>query len=179
MSRKRKTKQRRKKTNTTKEWKWEDKEKPMAKKECTLEAEVLVDLDHGSTSFSMFQTVTGMNEPLKIIVIERNGYATQKGCNFETTKDEMKAFHGTIFIMGINELPSLEDNWSAAKCIEDEQIQNVMTRTRFQSILQSSLHSNNKNGNETDKSYKIRPVGKHLNKVFAESLSNSPFQSVD
>ena len=35
------------KSHTTDEWKWEDKEKPMKKKECTLEAEVLVDLDHG------------------------------------------------------------------------------------------------------------------------------------
>ena len=35
------------KSNTTDEWKCHDKEKPMKKKECTLEAEVLVDLDHG------------------------------------------------------------------------------------------------------------------------------------
>ena len=49
-----KDKTKKKKANTTKEWKWEDKEKSMAKKECTLEAEVLVDLDHGSTSFDIF-----------------------------------------------------------------------------------------------------------------------------
>ena len=41
-------KTKKKKTNTTKEWKWEDKEKPMTKKEYTLEAEVLVDLDYGT-----------------------------------------------------------------------------------------------------------------------------------
>ena len=34
-----------KKTNTAEEWTWEDKEKPMTKKE----AEELVYLDHGST----------------------------------------------------------------------------------------------------------------------------------
>ena len=43
-----------KETNTTEEWKWEEKEKSMAKKECTLEAEVLVDLDHSSTPFDIF-----------------------------------------------------------------------------------------------------------------------------
>ena len=100
------------KANTTKEWKWEDKEKPMTKKECTLEAEVLVDLDHGSTPFDIFQTVTGMNELLEIIVMKTNRCATQKGRNFETTEDEMKAFLGINFIMGINKLPSLEDYWS-------------------------------------------------------------------
>ena len=43
-------------------WKWEDKEKPMTKKECTLEAEVLLDLDHDSTPFDIFQTVARINE---------------------------------------------------------------------------------------------------------------------
>ena len=57
-----KDKTKKKKANTTKEWKWENKEKPMAKKECTLEAEVLVDLGHGSTPFDIFQTVAKMNE---------------------------------------------------------------------------------------------------------------------
>ena len=37
---------------------------------------------------------------------------------------------------------------------------------------------NNGNGNKTDKSYKFRLVIEHLNKAFAESLLNSPFQSV-
>ena len=52
----------------------EDKEKPMTKKECALEVEVLVHLDHDLTS--IFQTVTRMNELLEIIVTETNIYAT-------------------------------------------------------------------------------------------------------
>ena len=52
------------KTNTTEEWKWEDKGKPMTKKEGTLEAKVLVDPDHGSTPFDIFQMVAGWNELL-------------------------------------------------------------------------------------------------------------------
>ena len=124
-------KTKKKKTNTTEEWKWEDKEKPMTKKECNFEAEVLVDLDHGSTPFDIFQTVEGMNELLELIVTETNRYATQKGHNFETTEDEMKVFLGINFIMCINNLPSLEDYWSTDKCIGNEKIQNVMTRTSF------------------------------------------------
>ena len=172
-------KTKKKKTNTTEEWKWEDKEEPMTKKECTLEAEVLVDLDHDSTPFDIFQTVTGMNELLEVIVTETNSYATQTGRDFETTEDEMKAFLEINVIMGINKLPSLEDYWSTDKYIRNEKIQGVMTRTRFQSILQNLHFSNNDNDNKTDKSYKICPVIGHLNKVFSGSLSNSPFQSVD
>ena len=85
-----------------------------------------------SRPFDIFQMVTGMNELIEIIVIETNRYAAQKGCNFETTDDEMKAFLGINFTMGIIELPSSKDFWSTHKCIENEKIQNVMTRTRFQ-----------------------------------------------
>ena len=101
-------KTKKKKTNTTEEWKWEDKEKLMMKKECTLEAEVLVDLDQGTTPFDIFQMVTGMNELLEIIVMETNRYATRKGCHFETTEDEM-IFLWMNFIMGISKLLSLKD----------------------------------------------------------------------
>ena len=166
-------KTKKKKTNTTKEWKREDKEKPMTKKEYTLEGELLVDLDHGSTPFDIFQTVTGMNELLQIIVRETNRYATQKGRNFETKEDEMKAFLGINFIMGINKLPSLEGYWLTDNCIGNEKIQNVMTRTRFQSILQNLHFSNNDNDDKADKWHKVRPVIKHLNKELAESLSNT------
>ena len=56
--------------------------------------------------------VTGMNQLLEIIVSERNRYATQKGCKIETMEDEMKAFLGINFIMGINKIPSLGDYFS-------------------------------------------------------------------
>ena len=69
--------------------------------------------------------------------------------------------------------------FSCSECTGNKKIQNVMTRTRFQSILQNLQFSNNNNDGKIDKSYKIRPVIEHLNKVFAETLSNSPFQSVD
>ena len=62
-----------------------------------------------STTFDIFQTVTGMNKLLETIVMETNRYATQKGCNFETTKYEMKAFLRANFMMGINKLSYLED----------------------------------------------------------------------
>ena len=81
--------------------------------------------------------------------------------------------------MGINELPSSKDYWSTGKCIGNEKIQNVMTRTSFHSILQNLHFSYNDNDDKTDKSYKIRLFIEHLNKIFAESLSNIPFQSDD
>ena len=49
----------------------------MTEKECTLEAEVCDDIDHGPTPFDIFQTVAGMNELLEITVMETSRYATQ------------------------------------------------------------------------------------------------------
>ena len=43
----------------------------------------------------------------------------------------MKTFLRINFIMGINKLLSLEDYWSTDKYIENEKIQNIITRTRF------------------------------------------------
>ena len=117
VSRKAKAKQRRKKPLRPRNGK--AIEKPMTKKECTLEAEVIVDLDHGLTPFDIFQTVTRMNELLKIIVTETNRYAAQKVCNSETTEDKMKAFLGINSVMGISKLPSLKDYWSRNKCIRN------------------------------------------------------------
>ena len=48
----------------------------MTKKECYLEAELLIDIDHGSTPFDILQAVTGMNELVNNIVMETNKYAT-------------------------------------------------------------------------------------------------------
>ena len=90
----------------------------------------------------------------------------------------MKAFLGINFIIGINKLPSLEDYRSTDKCFGNEKIQNVMTKT-IHSILQNIHISNKDNVDKTDKSYKIRPVNEHLNKVFAESPSNILFENVD
>ena len=64
----------------------------------------------------------------------------------------MKAFLGINVIMGINKLSSLEDYWSTEKCIRNEKIQNVITRTRFQSILQNLHFSIDDNDDKTDKS---------------------------
>ena len=44
----------------------------MTKKECSLEAEVLIAPDHGSTPIDIFQTFMGMNKVLEIIVTETN-----------------------------------------------------------------------------------------------------------
>lgn len=59
-------------------WKWDDEKQPMEEKEYTLALEVFVNLDQRFTLLEIFNTVTGMNELLAIIVTESNQYATIK-----------------------------------------------------------------------------------------------------
>ena len=60
--------------------------------------------------------------------------------------------------------------WKDSKCHDKNKVSVHLTDLQF---------LNNDNDDKTEKSYKIRPIIKYLNKVFAESLSNSQFQSVD
>ena len=50
----------------------------MEEKEYTLALEVFVNLDQRFTLLEIFNTVTGMNELLAVIVTESNQYATIK-----------------------------------------------------------------------------------------------------
>ena len=71
----------------------------MTKKECTLEAEVLFDLDHGSTPFDISQTVTGMNELLERLFIkpgmlERGTECGECGEHGNVHKDSEESLRG-------------------------------------------------------------------------------------
>ena len=52
-------------------------------------------------------------------------------------------------------------------------IQNTMIRNRFCEILQNLRLADNTYDEKTDRVFKVRPVMDHLNKKFAEVLSNN------
>ena len=151
----------------------------MERKECSVKAEVLADLDFQSTPFEIFQNAAGLDELLDIIVVESNKYANQNGRNFETTKEEIQAFLGINFVMAINKLPCIGDYWSTDKFLGNEAIRNIMTRTRFQAILQNLHFADNQEKDNSDKTFKIQPIIQHFNKVFAATLGNSTHQNID
>ena len=98
----------------------------------------------GSCKFrSQFDIIwdIGMKERLKIIVTETNRYVSQKGCIFEKMRTKIIAFLGINFIMTTNRLLAVEDYWPEGKSVGNGKNQNVMTRTRFQLILQNPLYN--------------------------------------
>ena len=81
--------------------------------------------------------------------------------------------------MAINKLPCIGDYWSTDKFLGNEAIQNIMTRTRFQAILQNLHFADNQEKDNSDKTFKIQPIIQHFNKVFPATLGNSTHQSID
>ena len=64
-------------------------------------------------------------------------YAMQNGRVLETNIEELAAFLGVTFLMGINKLPSLKLYWATDEGLGNTLIQNTMTRQRYLDILEN------------------------------------------
>ena len=71
--------------------------------------------------------VLNAQELIDHIVSETNIHAAQKGSNFLTNHDELKAFLGMNYLMGINKLPSVANFWEVDHYIGNDGIKHVMT----------------------------------------------------
>jgi hypothetical protein len=115
----------------------------------------------------------------EIIAEETNLFATQsltendyKPCSRShkwepTNKDEMKRFFGLIMFMGLVRLPKLSDYWSTNDILSQSFPRTVMTRNRFELLLQYLHFADNDNINPNDRIGKIRYLVNILNKNFA------------
>ena len=91
---------------------------------------------------------------LQIIVDDSNRYAQQKGREFQTNVEEMRAFLGINFIMTINKLPTIKSYWQCNQFLGNEGIRSVISRTRFEEILRNLHFADNNQDDKTDKAYK-------------------------
>ena len=60
-----------------------------------------------------------------------------------------------------------------------KELENVMTRLRFESILRNLHFADNNSADKTDRGYKMKPIIDHLNEAFQSALSNLENQSID
>ena len=73
--------------------KWKRKSKFIKAKKCTLEANVLLDMENANP-LQILESTMKLNKLVKIICNQSNLYATQNGREFATTPDEIRAFLG-------------------------------------------------------------------------------------
>ncbi|CAG5019923.1 unnamed protein product [Parnassius apollo] len=114
----------------------------------------------------------------EIIAEQSNLFATQsfgdkdfKPCSRShtwqpTDKHEIKRFFGLILFMGLVKLPSISDYWSTDNIFQQPFPRTVMTRNRFELLLQYLHFADNYNLNPNDRIGKIRYLVNLLNDKF-------------
>ena len=159
---------------------WKKRPDSKLKQPCALEAEVTIDpLPEHRTPFDIFSAVTDIENLIKLIVVESNLYAQQKGREFQTNEQEMRAFLGINYVMSINKLPTIKSYWECGQYVGNEGIRNIMSRSRFEDILQNLHFSDNTKDDKSDKGYKVRSLINHFNQSFSECVSGDCTQSID
>ena len=81
--------------------------------------------------------------------------------------------------MSINKLSTIAEYWRVDNLIGNNVIQNTMIQNGFCEVLQNLHFADSTYDDKTDRRFKLRPVIDHLNKKFAEVLSNDKEQMID
>ena len=157
---------------------WQKRPDSKLKQSCALETEVTIDpLPEHHTPFDIFSAVTDIEDLVKLV--ESNLYAQQKGREFQTNEQEMRAFLGIHYVMSINKLLTVKSYWECGQYVGNEGIRNVMSRSRFEGVLQNLHFSGNTKDDKSDKVYKVRSLINHFSQSFSECFSDDCTQSID
>lgn len=124
----------------------------------------------GGTPYDFFSFFVD-NEIIELIVEQTNLYATQVICKAQdipqfsrlhnwspTDKREMRKFLGLIGYMGIVRMPTIRHYWSRKPLFRNENISKVMSRNRFELLLQLWHFSDNESCPEGDRLFKVQPL---------------------
>lgn len=163
---------------------WRSRGSGIERRPCLNHGEIKIDIDENAIPLDVFYSVVGFDDLLELLVTESIRYAHQNGREFFVEINEMAAFIGINYIMAIDVQPNLKSYWSVNEIRGNSRIQKVMTRSRFEEILQNLHFSNNLETDDTspehvDRARKIRPLLNHLNKHFQDARNNTEKQSID
>ena len=131
--------------------KWQKKNSPHSREPCTLEATVLHEYEGEATPITVFSQASNAKPLINLLVEQSVIYAQQNGRPYDTTVEEMSAFIGMNYIMGINKLPKIHSYWETDSYIGNQAIKNIMPRERFKAILQNLHFTNNQTADISDK----------------------------
>lgn len=110
------------------------------------------------------------DEILELIVLETNRFATQilqqkrhsRSSRINkwrpTNKVEMRKFFGIVMYMGIVKYPKISDYWRNHIFYKQSVVSKVMSRNRFQLLLQLIHFADNETGDKENRLYKISNI---------------------
>ncbi|CAH2006536.1 unnamed protein product [Acanthoscelides obtectus] len=145
----------------------------------------------GGTPYDFFSLFLD-NEILDLMVEQTNLYATQVICSANdvphssrlhkwspTDRQEMQRFLGLVGYMGLVRMPTVRHYWSRKPLFRNEFISSVMSRNRFELLLQLWHFSDNQICPEGDRLYKVQPLIDKLVKKFQTSYTPGSTVCVD
>ena len=93
----------------------------------------------------------------------------------------MRAFLGIIYIISINKLSITKIYWKCGHFIGNEDIRNVLGRSRVEDISGNPRFLDNTKDDKVanSKGYKVRSLINHFNDSFSRSFSNDDSQSIN
>ena len=95
--------------------------------------------------------VVNAREIIDHTVSDTNIYAAQKWHIFLTSHEELKAFPGINYLIGINKLPPVANYWDVDHYFGNDGIKTMITQQRFQDILENLHFANNDYYDKSDK----------------------------
>ena len=123
------------------------------------------------------------NEIIELLVLESNRFGMQLGKRYKPiTSKEMRQFFGICMYMSVVHLPRRRMYWSRAT--RQPRVADCMTTNRFEEILFLLHVTDNelepdRNSNNYDKLYKLRPMMDKLNKNFCNNAVPELCMAVD
>ena len=104
-------------------------------RDCTLQAHVQHYFGENFTLVDVFMKAVNAQELLVLLYLKLIFMLHRKGAIFWTNHDELKAFLGNNYLMGINKLPSVRNYREVDHYTGNDLIKNLMRKQRFQDIL--------------------------------------------
>ena len=103
-------------------------------------------------------------EPFEIICLQTVRYAHSNGKhNFELSVDELKAFIAILLLSGYVVLPRRPIYWVRSDDTHNSIVSSLMSRYRFDLIMQNLHLADNANLDQNDKLAKVKKVVKYMN----------------
>ena len=136
-------------------------------------------LDYGFSPCKLFEEVLTDEIPSHICQ-ETIRYATSKGReNFTIDLHSLKGFICSLLISKYNALPRHAMYWQPTDDVYNAAVSSIMTRNRFDKIMQNLHLANNDDLDKNDKFAKVRPLINFLNKQCLEHFFAEQHISVD
>ena len=146
-------------------------------------SKILFDLPDNTSPLLIFENTTNFNELIRpYLWSKKPEWYSKWTWVYINSREDPCIDRDKLWLclhMFTSKLPNLKCYWHVDNYPCSERIRNVMTRTRFMSILQNIDFADNKTADKSDKAYKLCSAIDNLNAAFQAGMSDGERQSIN